>query len=174
MIDPRLKHDPETNTASLEFTAVLPCELTDEEKLALAKEAAIASEYKAELEEDKSDYDKAAKKQIDAQDSIITEKLALLQKGSVNRDVTVSRHISYEEGKVYEHRNDTGELITERDIQAHERQIPIPGSHTEEQGELADVTEDDVAPALDTDGLEFGPDEEGEEAQADDTEEEEA
>jgi len=168
MSDPRLKHDPETNTASLEFTAVLPCELTDEEKLALAKEAAIASEKKGQLENEKAAFDKAHNELIKAEDLLITGKLALLQKGSVNRDVTVSRHISYEEGKVYEHRNDTGELITERAIEAHERQIPIPGSHTEpaEEGEVvdADFTVDDVAPALvDTDDLDFGPDADEEE-----------
>lgn len=132
-----------TNIEYLDVTLGLETDLTDEELKALATEAAQASEEKATLEAEKTEYDKSMKKQIDGKDGIIVDRLSRHRRGKSPKDVPCRHLFDYDAGTVTTIRLDVLEgadnfIVKTREMRPDERQSHIPGSEPEVPAEGLD------------------------------------
>lgn len=103
----------------------LPVPLTDAQKAELANLAVEAHDKAEELELQLKKQSKEAKAEITHYQAVRNNHLRAVARGVEMRDISCTYHNDFESGKVRLHRDDTGEVIEERDLTPAERQIDL-------------------------------------------------
>lgn len=135
------------------FMKELECELSDAEMLVLGKELARANTDLEEQEERKKEVTKQLAADVEAARNTAVSLSRRLNRGTEYRKVECREVSDVVMLMVHTYRTDTGELVTKRVMEPHERQVAIDFSHrVAEQAELAaDVVEaaEEIAAAPD-------------------------
>lgn len=125
------------------FMKELECELSDAEMLVLGKELARANTDLEEQEERKKEVTKQLAADVEAARNTAVSLSRRLNRGTEYRKVECREVSDIVDLMVYTYRTDTGELVTKRVMELHERQIALDfREQVAQQAELAaDVAE---------------------------------
>lgn len=108
------------------FTKLLPCKLTEVEKVTRGRELASRMEDREQVqmhaEEAKSEF----KAQIQAHEAVIDQLKRIVLDGSERREIECMYHKDYENNTVLTIRTDTGEEVDSRRMTTEERQEMLP------------------------------------------------
>lgn len=108
------------------YTTHLKVLLTKEEIADRADQAAGLLEDRDNKEREQKDHAKAEKAVIDSIETELRRVSGEVRTKATWRDVQCERRFVYDKGKVQEYRLDTGEMISERDMNEAEKQRDLP------------------------------------------------
>ena len=101
---------------------MLPCKLTNDERLSRADDLANAVQSVDQIKQEKKSLVRQIDARLSAAESKRDELSDVVASGREYREVIVEQIFDYEAGKVREVRRDTGEKIAERDLTDEEKQ----------------------------------------------------
>ncbi len=107
------------------FMKELECELSDAEMLALGKELARANTDLEEQEERKKEVTKQLAADVEAARNTAVSLSRRLNRGTEYRKVECREVSDIDDLMVYTYRTDTGEMVTKRVMELHERQLAM-------------------------------------------------
>ncbi len=123
------------------YMANLKCILTKDEVADRADRAAGLLQDRDAKEEDQKARAKAAKAEIDAVEAELRRVSNEVRTKATYQDVQCERRYVYDKSKVQEWRLDTGEMISERDMNEAEKQRELPFDDDGKGGAAGGITD---------------------------------